>query len=127
MKRRNTPTKQAVLDLFDSCSSALNQEQIETQLHGKMDRATIYRILNNFCEDGIMHKVIGDDGINYFAKCKTNCCKEKQHHHDHFHFRCTSCNQLICLDEEITLHLPEGFSMKDCNCVITGICSTCQK
>ena len=126
MKRRNTPTKQAVLDLFDKCSTALNQEQIEAQLHGKMDRATIYRILNNFCVDGMMHKIIGDDGINYFAMCKT-CCEEKAHHHDHFHFRCTKCNQLVCLDQEIKINLPEGFSMKDCNCVITGVCHNCQK
>ena len=126
MKRRNTPTKQAVLDLFDSCTTALNQEQIETQLQGKMDRATIYRILNNFCEDGMMHKVVGDDGVNYFAMCKT-CCEHTQHHHDHFHFRCTTCNQLICLKEEIKINLPEGFSMQDCNCVITGTCPNCQK
>ena len=72
MKRRNTPTKQAVLDLFDSRETALNQEQIELQLQEKMDRAPIYRILNNFCEDGVMHKVVGDDGINYFAMCKTS-------------------------------------------------------
>ncbi len=126
MKRRNTPTKQAVLDLFDSRETALNQEQIELQLQEKMDRATIYRILNNFCEDGVMHKVVGDDGINYFAMCKTSC-QEKQHQHDHFHFRCTACNQLVCLNEEIKINLPEGFSMKDCNCVITGVCHNCQK
>ncbi|HBX62250.1 MULTISPECIES: Fur family transcriptional regulator [unclassified Empedobacter] len=126
MKRRNTPTKQAVIDLFNSCTTALNQEQIETQLQGKMDRATIYRILNNFCEDGMMHKVVGDDGVNYFAMCKT-CCEHVEHHHDHFHFRCTTCNQLICLKEEIKISLPEGFSMQDCNCVITGTCPNCQK
>lgn len=125
MKRRNTPTKQAVLDLFDSCSTALNQEQIETQLKGKMDRATIYRILNSFCEDGIMHKVVADDSVNYFAMCKS-CCEETKHHHDHFHFRCTKCNELICLDENIKLNLPEGFKMQNCNCVITGTCDKCQ-
>ncbi|GGE98863.1 Fur family transcriptional regulator, ferric uptake regulator [Chishuiella changwenlii] len=125
MKRRNTPTKQAVLDLFDSCSTALNQEQIETQLKGKMDRATIYRILNSFCEDGMMHKVVADDGVNYFAMCK-NCCEEAKHHHDHFHFRCTKCNQLTCLQENIIINLPQGYKMQNYNCVITGTCAKCQ-
>lgn len=124
MKRRNTPTKQAVLDLFESCSTALNQEQIECQLREKMDRATIYRILNNFCKDGVMHKIVADDGINYFAMCK-NCCDHLKH--DHFHFRCTECNQLICLEDKININLPEGYTLEGCNCVITGVCKTCQK
>ena len=124
MKRRNTPTKQAVLDLFDSCTTALNQEQIETQLQEKMDRATIYRILNNFCEDGMMHKIVGDDGVNYFAMCKTSC-EHTQHHHDHFHFRCTKCETIECLPIEVQFSLEKGYSVESVNCILTGTCKDC--
>lgn len=123
MKRRNTPQKQAVLDLFKSCQTALNKESIEKSLTEHMDRATIYRILKCFCEDGVMHKILGDDGISYYALCKT--CEQKAHHHNHFHFRCETCNELICLKEEVNLEMPEGYEMKKFNCVITGICPKC--
>jgi len=125
LKRRNTPQKQAIIEIFESCSSALNQESIEKMLNDKMDRATIYRILKSFCEDGKLHKVLGDDGISYYALCKS--CENEHHHHDHFHFRCESCNELICLKEEIKLSLPTGFTMKNCNLVITGTCPKCNK
>ena len=125
MKRRNTPQKQAVLDLFESCSTALNQEAIEKSLREKMDRATIYRILKSFCEDGKMHKILGDDGISYYALCKT--CESDHHHHDHYHFRCEKCQELTCLKEEIKLTLPEGCEMTKCNLVITGTCPKCNK
>ena len=125
MKRRNTPQKQAILDLFATCSSAYNQDAIEKELNGKMDRATIYRILKRFCEDGILHKVLGDDGVAYYAKCKS--CEHENHQHNHFHFQCEECNELTCLKEEVNLNLPEGYKMKNYNCVITGICPKCKK
>lgn len=125
MKRRNTPQKQAVLDLFQNCGTAMNQEAIEKQLHDQMDRATIYRILKCFCEDGKLHRILGDDGISYYALCKN--CKHEEHHHDHFHFRCEICHELICLKEEVELNLPEGYSISNCNLVITGICPKCNK
>ncbi|MBF0597237.1 Fur family transcriptional regulator [Faecalibacter rhinopitheci] len=125
MKRRNTPQKIAVLELFESNTTALNQETIEKLLHEKMDRATIYRILKCFCEDGKLHKVLGDDGISYYALCKS--CKDEEHHHNHFHFQCEKCNEVICLKEEIQINLPNGFEMTHCNCVITGICPKCKQ
>ncbi|MEP6712307.1 MAG: transcriptional repressor, partial [Ferruginibacter sp.] len=60
MKRRNTPAKQIILEIFEESDSALSQDIIEQKMKGSVDRVTIFRILNSFCEDGITHRVTSD-------------------------------------------------------------------
>ncbi len=123
MKRRNTPAKQTILNILHSSKKAFNQEDIEQQVKGTMDRVTVYRILNSFCEDGNVHKILSDDGKYYFALC-TNC-EEKKHHHNHFHFRCLKCQQVECLQEEVPVKIPEGYRVENANFLLTGYCQTC--
>lgn len=123
MKRRNTPAKQAVLNILNASGKALNQEDIEQEVKGRMDRVTVYRILNSFCEDGYVHKILSDDGKYYFALC-TNC-EEKKHLHNHFHFRCLKCQKVECLKEEVEVKVPAGYQLQNVNCLLTGYCQTC--
>lgn len=123
MKRRNTPAKAAILSLLKDANAALSQEMIETEIKGEMDRVTIYRVLNSFCEDGITHKILADDGKYYFALCHS--CDEHRHDHDHFHFRCMSCQKVECLEEQVTVSLPEGYVQKSITSWVTGHCKNC--
>src|SRR5690606_35127797 len=92
MKRRNTPSKEAILDLLISAGKAMSRDAIEQKIDIEIDRATIYRVLNRFCEDGLVHKIVADDGKQYFAVCMK--CDEKKLADNHFHFRCTSCQTI---------------------------------
>ena len=123
VNRRNTSSKQAILDIINSSSVALSQEDIETMVKGSMNRVTVYRVLNSFCEDGYLHKVLSDDGRYYFALCKN--CGEKKHRHDHFHFRCLKCQKVECLKEKVKVSVPEGYILSDMNCMLTGYCGKC--
>jgi Fur family ferric uptake transcriptional regulator len=123
MKRRQTASKTAILDTLKSSKNALSHEMLQETLDDKYDRATIYRILNQFCEDGLVHKVQGDDGKQYFALCSG--CKSQQHEHNHFHFRCTACGMVECLDDQIQLVLPKGYTAESFNGLISGHCQTC--
>lgn len=123
MKRRNTSAKQAVLNILKLSSRALSQDDIEKEVKGSMDRVTVYRVLNSFCEDGYVHKIISDDGKHYFAICLD--CKEEKHDHNHFHFRCLKCKKVECLKEEVMLKLPVGYQLENMNCLVTGYCSNC--
>ena len=67
MNRRNTPTKEAVLNLLLNSRKALSQDAIERQLNIEINRATIYRVLNRFCEDEIVHKIVAEDGKQYLS------------------------------------------------------------
>jgi Fur family ferric uptake transcriptional regulator len=123
MKRRNTPAKQSILNILKSSGTALSQEMIEAEVKGEMDRVTIYRVLNSFCEDGITHRILADNGKYYFALCLN--CNEKQHSHDHFHFRCLKCEKVECLHEKVKVTLPEGYVSETISSWISGYCNTC--
>lgn len=123
MKRRNTPAQQEILQILQSSSAALSQDMIEAQMLLPADRVTIYRVLNRFCEDGLTHKVVAEDGKSYFALCHS--CTEA-HHHDHFHFKCIKCQKIECLNQHIELKVPAGYVVQDMNCIVNGICASCQ-
>ncbi|WP_298487664.1 transcriptional repressor [uncultured Maribacter sp.] len=123
MKRRNTPAKEAVLNLLSSSRKALSQDAIEKQLNIVINRATIYRVLNRFCEDELVHKIVAEDGKQYFAICRN--CKETNEVLHHFHFRCLSCDSIECLQVPVNYSVPKGYKVQNTSCVLTGVCKDC--
>ncbi|MBD3583201.1 Fur family transcriptional regulator [Flavobacterium selenitireducens] len=125
MNKRNTKSKQLVLDSLKAAKSAMSQESLHEKLGDSVDRATIYRVLNSFWDDGIVHKIVGDDGKQYFAVCVN--CGEKKHQHNHFHFRCLKCGEMECLVSEVEIKLPNGYEPHHFNGVISGCCANCRE
>ena len=123
MKRRNTTSKEAVLSVLTKKRRAMSQDAIVRELSIDTDRATVYRILNRFCEDEIVHKIVADDGKQYFAVCVK--CDEKTIPENHFHFRCTKCETIQCLPASVEFHVPEKYKVQRMNCVLIGVCNDC--
>lgn len=123
MKRRNTATQEAVLAVLTNKRRAMSQDAIVKQMEVKADRATIYRILNRFCEDDIVHKIVADDGKQYFAVCIK--CNENVMPANHFHFRCTKCETIECLPSTVEFSVPKDYVVEQLNCVLVGICKDC--
>jgi len=122
MNRRKTPSKEKILAILKSQGDAISHETITNQITD-INRATIYRILNQFCEDGIAHRIIAENGKQFFALCKT--CEVEEHHHNHLHFQCNTCEKVECFESEINISLPEGYSIENFNGLINGYCNTC--
>ncbi|MFC4209740.1 Fur family transcriptional regulator [Pedobacter lithocola] len=123
IKRRNTATQEAVLSVLATKRRAMSQDLIVEQLGIDANRATIYRILNRFCEDNIVHRIVADDGKQYFAvyvKCDETAIPE-----DHFHFRCTKCETIECLNSLVTFSVPDKYTVQQMNCILVGICKDC--
>ena len=123
MKRRNTPKKEAVMDVLTRTGKAMSQDAIEQKVRIDIDRATIYRVLNRFCEDGLVHKIVAEDGKQYFAVCMK--CGENTFADHHFHFRCTNCQTIECLPTPVHFSVPDGYGVDSVNCVLTGTCKDC--
>lgn len=124
MKRRNTASKDAVLAVLANSRKAMSQDAIVKQMDVDADRATIYRILNRFCEDKIVHRIVADDGKQYFAVC-IKCEGKKSIPENHFHFRCTSCETIECLPSLVQFTVPKGYKVGQLNCVLVGLCKEC--
>jgi Fur family ferric uptake transcriptional regulator len=123
MKRRSTPTKEAVIAVLSASTKAMSQDAIEQKIETEIDRATIYRALNQFCEDGIVHKIVADDGKQYFAVCKK--CDQQTLPDNHFHFRCTKCQTIECLPATVHFSIPATYEVERVNCVLVGTCGAC--
>src|SRR5690606_13312100 len=119
---RSTPTRQEILHLFLKTPYALSHGDIENEIDDATDRVTVYRTLKTFADRGLIHKVLDDSGGLKYALC-SEACSITEHRHDHVHFKCTNCGQTNCLDVEIPhINLPKGYSSKEANLLIQGIC-----
>jgi len=121
-----TASREKILNLFLDQSGALAHGDIEKRAGEKFDRVTIYRTLQAFVEKGIIHTIPTADNSILYALCKDDC--EEGHHHDHHvHFICKQCHNTYCLDNVVTpdIKLPAGYSAKQIEVVVEGICRQC--
>lgn len=101
----------------------MSRDAIEENVTTDINRATIYRVLNRFCEDGIVHRVVAEDGKQYFAICVN--CQDKALSGHHFHFRCVQCETIECLPISVDFSAPKGYQVENVNCVLSGTCRNC--
>jgi len=122
-----TDSRKNILELFKQSNNALAHADIEKKSAAQFDRVTVYRTLQTFVEKGIIHTIPTADNSVRYALCKDECTAG-HHHDDHVHFICDNCNTTYCLDHvtvpEVTL--PKGFTQKQTDVVVSGICKTCQ-
>ena len=123
MKKRNTPAKEMIREALQKSATAMSQDMLEERLNGQADRVTIYRVLASFCEDGIVHRVVSDEGKAYYALCEG--CTAKKHRHEHAHFRCVNCQKVECLPGIVKPKLPNGYVLENMNYWMSGLCSAC--
>ena len=126
---RVTPVRTAVLELFQWNNFALSEKDLELQLKNDCDRATIYRTIKTFMENGILHRVIDEDNVVKYALCAHDCKEVKRHAHEHTHFKCEQCGKTICLEDTPIqpVTLPAGFSQRESNLLILGVCADCNQ
>lgn len=121
-----TGSRRKILQLFLEKAGALAHGDIEKKAGEKFDRVTVYRTLQVFVEKGIIHTIPTADNSVRYALCKENC--SAGHHHDHhIHFRCQHCQNTFCLDDVVTpdIKLPKGYSARQVEVVVEGICKEC--
>ena len=122
-----TASRKAILDVFLTSDNALSHQDVESRAK-QFDRVTIYRTLQTFLEKGIIHNIPSTDNITRYALCNEACIVSGHHHDNHVHFKCDSCGKTVCLDE-VTIpkvQLPKGYTMKEINMVVNGVCKTCR-
>ncbi|MEM9896098.1 MAG: transcriptional repressor [Bacteroidota bacterium] len=122
---RVTDSRLEVLRIFIEDGNALSQGNVENRLSGH-DRVTIYRTLNSFLDSGILHKIPNESGAATYGMCYSTC-SPKMHNHEHVHFKCNSCGQMQCLNQEHIppVTVPTGYKIDAVNMIVDGVCSKC--
>jgi Fur family ferric uptake transcriptional regulator len=124
---RHTETREKIILGFLSRPAALSHGEIENFLGTGFDRVTIYRTLKTFLDKGIIHKIPDDQGGLKYALC-AETCSEKNHNHDHVHFKCLVCNDTTCLEQVLipNILLPDGYKRNEINMLVQGTCPKCK-
>ena len=124
-KLRITDCRLDVMNYFLEKGNALSQGDLEKELQ-QYDRVTLYRTLNSFLEAGILHRIPNESGTATYGLCHTTCTPES-HDHNHIHFKCNSCGEIQCLDDNKVpqVSVPSGYSIERVNLIVDGTCATC--
>ena len=122
-----TPARMEVIRAIGNDHLAYSHGDME-MLFDAMDRVTLYRVLKDFEDAGIVHKIIDFDGVTRFALCR-NDCPDGHHDDSHINFHCKTCDKMFCLDavEAPPIKLPAGFKATGAQMVVYGYCDRCCK
>lgn len=124
---RKTAGRLAVLALFAKEGKALSHSELQGGVTGNVDRVTLYRILESFEQNGILHKVPDDQVSVKYALCDHDHEVGEAHSDNHAHFKCRVCGNTVCLDDtEIPqLNVPKGYKVEGSLLLISGLCAGC--
>jgi Fur family transcriptional regulator, ferric uptake regulator len=112
-----------ILALLLAEQRAITHHEIEEHLRGgrRLNRVTLYRVLEWLNEKHFVHRVISDDRIWRFrANADTRS-------HQHAHFECTRCTRIICLNPVKAQYglLPPGYRSMGIELTVKGLCAEC--
>lgn len=91
---RATPARVATLDLLRDAPSPLAHAEVAENLANIcVDKATVFRALNDMTKNGLLRRTELGDRVWRFESLS-----EEQHKHStHLHFVCADCGQVSCL------------------------------
>ncbi len=119
---RVTPARVQVLGVLLAAHQPLTHHEVERALNGRerVDRVTVYRVLEWLVGQGFAHRIAGDDRVwRYKAQADSA---------SHAHFKCNRCGAVFCLEDTRTayaLALPPGYRSQAVELTIRGLCAEC--
>lgn len=120
---RKTKSVKILLNEFDEKSSAISVVSLVDSLTTKMNKTTVYRVLDRLEDDGILHSFLGKNGLKWYAKC--NDCTSGVHHDVHPHFQCVSCGKVDCLTIKFTIPEIPNRKVDVSQVLLQGTCESC--
>jgi Fur family ferric uptake transcriptional regulator len=119
-----TKCRVSILKVLAKADKPLSQGQIAQRLgKNRLNKVTIYRTLENFCQAGLVHRAFIHKRAAHF-ELANRCSKIRCHPH----FTCTSCGAIHCLTET---SLPmvkspyKGFIIGRQRVQLEGLCPKC--
>lgn len=120
---RKTKSIDLLLNEFKKNSDAISTVDLVKRLGEKINKTTIYRVLDKLEDDGILHSFLGATGVKWYAKC--NGCSKAKHADVHPHFQCVDCGKVDCLEVNITIPTISNKQIISSQVLLQGKCETC--
>ena len=123
---RKTKTVKLVLDLFESTNNAISVVDLVSVFKSKMNKTTVYRILDRLEKSGILHSFIDKSGLKRYAKGGQQSSSSKTST-IHPHFLCDECGVSSCLPIKIPTPSIPNYTINSSEHLYIGQCGDCQR
>ena len=120
---RKTKSIDLLLNEFKIQETAISTIELIKRLNSKLNKTTIYRVLENLVDDGVLHSFMGNDGVKWYAMCRN--CTRSTHEDLHPHFECIECGKINCLNTEVIIPKIQNHKILSSQILIQGLCEKC--
>ena len=120
---RKTEAVGLVLKEFKKEVHAIAAVELIKRLDQKINKSTVYRVLDKLEDDGVLHYFLDTKGIKWYALC--NDCSKVQHQDVHPHFQCTECGTVDCLEINVTIPELANRTIVNSQILLSGKCELC--
>lgn len=120
---RKTKSVETLLAIFENNKAAVSVVQLIDLLKEKMNKTTIYRILERIENDGVVHSFMDKDGLKWYAAC--HGCSSTEHIDIHPHFQCQDCGKIDCLTVDMQIPPIPNRKINFSQVLLIGQCESC--
>lgn len=119
---RVTGARQSILEVLAEAQTPLSVEELQAQSSGRFDLVTVYRNMEVFAENGIVERILLEDGKALYALAVAG-------DHTH-HIVCRDCHKTerieFCMGGELERYASSrGFSRLSHTIEVFGLCPAC--
>ncbi|MEM7374838.1 MAG: transcriptional repressor [Bacteroidota bacterium] len=112
-----------LLETFEQTADGISSAELVKQLQPKMNKTTVYRILQRLEKSGTLHSFRGKDGLKWYAKHKK--CSSGQELDTHPHFQCRDCGKVECLALDVSIPSISNYKIDSAELLLIGQCKDC--
>ena len=122
---RKTKSVKVLLEEISQNKTAISTRELVERLHLKMNKSTVYRILERLEDDGILHSFTGQDGLTWYAFNEINESSQSDRLTTHPHFQCRDCGKTECLPIDVSVPEVAEHSIESVSLLLVGKCADC--
>lgn len=120
---RKTKSTEILLNEFKFDKTAISAVELIKRLNSKLNKTTIYRVLEKLERNGFLHSFVNQSGFKYYVMCSK--CTKSKHAGRHPHFECVYCGKIDCLNLKIKIPEIPNRKISSSNILIQGKCEQC--
>ena len=121
---RKTKSVRLILSAFNDNKDAISIVELINKFNKKMNKTTVYRVLERLEKSNILHSFVGKDGFKRYAKGKKNS-NSKKISNTHPHFLCEDCGTSTCIPIDIIIPSIPNYTIKTSEHLLIGQCKNC--
>ena len=121
---RKTKSVRLILSAFNDNKDAISIVELINKFNKKMNKTTVYRVLERLEKSSILHSFVGKDGLKRYAKGEKNS-NSKKILNSHPHFLCEDCGTSSCIPIDIIIPSIPNYTIKTSEHLLIGQCKNC--